>query len=271
MTDQYAVVGHPVAHSKSPLIHGKFADALNEDMSYGLLEPEVSDFEVCVKDFFATADNKGLNVTVPFKERAFAMCERLTERAHMARAVNTLYLDSEGKLVGDNTDGVGLVRDLKENQEMVLKGKKILIVGAGGAVRGVIAPILNESPARLVVCNRTLSKVDDLIQSFAMLGSIEKKAFEDVSEPFDIVINGTSASLAGEVPPLRSSIIDAQSCVYDMMYQKGLTAFNAWAQETGAGKVVDGLGMLVEQAAEAFKVWRGKRPATQSVIEELRA
>ena len=266
----YAVVGNPVSHSKSPFIHSKFAAQTQQNLSYETLEAPVCDFEHSVKEFFSDADNKGLNVTVPFKEQAYDLCQQLTPRARLAGAVNTLYLNADGELSGDNTDGVGLVTDLVVNHDIPLRGKKILVLGAGGAVRGVLQPILKELPARVVICNRTLSKVDTLVDMFSGVGAIEKSSFEDIVDTFDVIINGTSASLSGALPPLPYVAIGVESICYDMMYSKEETAFNHWARTHGAAECIDGLGMLVEQAAEAFFIWRDVRPDTSELITALR-
>lgn len=268
--DRYAVVGNPISHSKSPLIHGMFAEQTKQALVYEKLEAPLDGFENWVKDFFASADNKGLNVTVPFKEQAYAMCDSLSERARLAGAVNTLYLDPEHGLTGDNTDGCGLVRDLQNNHGVLLTNKRILLVGAGGAARGVLQPILETAPEKLVVCNRTEAKVDALLDLFPAEARLQKSSFEGLDESFDVIINATSASLAGALPPLPEQVVSAHTVVYDMMYGKDLTPFNRWASELGAKVVIDGLGMLIEQAAEAFRVWRGVNPDTTKVIESLR-
>jgi len=267
--DYYAVVGNPIGHSKSPMIHGMFAKQTSQNLEYGKIEAPIDAFTNTVNKFFEQDRQKGLNITVPFKEQAWALCQARTDRAELAGAVNTLYLDENNNLCGDNTDGVGLVRDLKNNGVM-LKGKKILIVGAGGAVRGILQPILKELPSSVVVCNRTLSKAEELVLIFKHLGNIRSSAFQDLSEAFDIVINGTSASLSGDLPPLSAKVISPRTVVYDMMYSKEATVFNVWAAENGSDKTIDGLGMLVEQAAEAFKIWRGLTPKTADVMAALR-
>ncbi len=275
--DQYAVVGNPISHSKSPLIHARFAKQCNQNLAYSALEAPLDGFPEFVKGFFSDDSckeshqgaGKGLNVTVPFKEQAWALCEHLSEGAKLAGAVNTLYLNEHKQICGENTDGIGLVKDLKRNG-VVFEGKKILIIGAGGAVRGVLQPILNESPQKLVLTNRTLSKADSLVAIFSGLGAISSAGFAELKESFDIVINGTSASLGGELPAISKAIFASSTVVYDMMYAKELTVFNAWAKQQGVDTVIDGLGMLVEQAAEAFYIWRGVRPKTDEVIQLLR-
>lgn len=266
--DQYAVVGNPISHSKSPRIHNMFAKQTQQELEYTKIEAPLDSFVTVVKAFFERG-GKGLNVTVPFKEQAWRMCEKLSDRAKLAGAVNTLYLDAEGLLCGENTDGVGLVSDLKNNN-VQLQGKKILIIGAGGAVRGVLQPILNEKPDSLVITNRTLSKAEALVEVFSDYNSMTSRSFEELSTPFDVVINGTSASLGGELPNISEAIFAKNTHVYDMMYSKEETVFNAWARKCQVKAVYDGLGMLVEQAAEAFHVWRGVRPDTKEVIQLLR-
>lgn len=271
--DQYAVIGHPVSHSKSPQIHALFARQAAQLLEYRAIEAPLDRFAEQVADFFKQG-GKGLNITVPFKEQAWALCDQLSERARLAGAVNTLYLDHQGRLCGDNTDGCGLVRDLKKHG-VVLLGKKILIIGAGGAVKGVFQPILEERPADIVLTNRTLSKAEQLVSAFAEhLGAtnveLACQSFEQLDRPFDVVLNGTSASLGGALPAISGRIFSPETVVYDMMYAKTDTVFNAWAKQQGAEQVFDGLGMLVEQAAEAFYIWRGVRPDTQVVLKYLR-
>ncbi|MFV8572234.1 shikimate dehydrogenase [Marinobacter sp. SBS5] len=268
----YAVVGNPINHSKSPRIHSLFAQQTGEPVEYTAIQAPLDDFAGTVKQFFE-AGGKGLNVTVPFKEHAWALAEHRTPRAEKAGAANTLYLDQENDLVADNTDGVGIVRDLRENQKVQLQGARILVLGAGGAVRGVLGPILAEQPAALTIANRTVAKAEALVRLFAEeAASAELSAcgFEQPAQPFDVVINGTSASLQGDLPPISGSVIGPDTVVYDMMYSLQTTTFNQWAQDNGAQRVYDGLGMLVEQAAEAFHVWRCVRPETAPVVEELR-
>ena len=267
--DLYAVFGNPIAHSKSPFIHQQFAAFHAQSMQYRSILAPLDAFEKTAKAFFI--DGRGANVTVPFKEQAFALADQLTERAQLAGAVNTLHKLADGSLLGDNTDGAGLVNDLLL-QQIPLKGKKILLVGAGGAARGVIEPLLAQQPAELSIVNRTVSKAEQLAETFAHLGPVTACGFDWLSAPVDLIINATSASLAGDLPPLESSLITPQHTVcYDMMYGAQPTVFNQWACTSGAAQTLDGLGMLVGQAAEAFKVWRGIYPAnTQAVIQALR-
>ena len=267
--DRYAVIGNPVAHSKSPAIHSRFAEQTGQAMRYDTWLAPLGEFERSAREFFANA--AGANVTVPFKEDAFRFADELTERARRAGAVNTLKKREDGTFLGDNTDGAGLVRDLTVNAGLSLTGKRILILGAGGAVRGVLEPILAERPAALVIANRTESKAIQLAREFAALGMIEAVAFNLEAEPFDLIINGTAASLSGDVPPITPTLVRAGVTVtYDMMYSKEPTPFCCWSTTHGAVQALDGLGMLVEQAAEAFYLWRGIRPESGPVLHELR-
>ncbi|MBW0148132.1 shikimate dehydrogenase [Marinobacter arenosus] len=270
--DLYAVVGHPISHSKSPRIHSLFASQTGEALEYTAIQAPLEDFAGSVRGFFARG-GMGLNVTVPFKEQAWQLADCRTERAEKAGASNTLYLDAHGKLTADNTDGHGLVQDLTCNHGVTLANTRILVLGAGGAVRGVIGPLLAQRPAALTIANRTIARAEALVQLFAPdAGTTELSAcgFEQVDKPFDLIINGTSASLQGDLPPLSANVIGTDTVVYDMMYSLQTTTFNQWALDQGARHVFDGLGMLVEQAAESFRVWRGVRPDTAPVIEELR-
>lgn len=269
MTDLYAVVGNPIDHSKSPKIHHAFAQQTKQDMLYKAQCIELGRFEHKVAKFFEHGGS-GMNVTVPFKEDAFRFADTHTERALRAGAVNTLKKLEDGTILADNTDGVGLVRDLMVNHQVKLKDQRILIVGAGGAVRGILQPILEQAPAEVVIANRTVSKAEQLAADFSELGKISACSFAEVQGSFDLIINGTSASLSGELPPLPVSIFQENSVTYDMMYGSGLTVFNQWAQDQGVKKTIDGLGMLVEQAAEAFMLWRGVRPQTVIVQEHIR-
>ena len=267
--DRYCVFGNPIGHSKSPLIHRLFAEQTGQRLSYEALLAPLDDFTTFARAFFA--QGKGGNVTVPFKEQAFAMADSLTERARRAGAVNTLQKLADGRLLGDNTDGAGLARDLTVNAGVALRGRRILLLGAGGAVRGVLEPLLAEQPAMLVLANRTVEKAELLAREFSDLGEIYPSGFDWLEEPVDLIINGTSASLTGELPPIAHSLVKAgQTICYDMMYARQPTAFCQWALEQGAAQALDGLGMLVEQAAEAFLLWRGVRPETAPVLAEMR-
>ena len=270
--DLYAVVGNPISHSKSPRIHSLFASETGEPVEYTAIQAPLDDFAGTVKQFFERG-GKGLNVTVPFKEEAWKLADRRTERAENAGAANTLFLDDDGLLTADNTDGCGIVRDLVVNHGVALKAARILVLGAGGAVRGVLGPILAEQPSSITIANRTVARAEALVELFTPVAGetrLSACGFEQPREPFDVIINGTSASLQGDLPPLSPEVLGEQTVVYDMMYSLQTTTFNQWALEQGAQNVHDGLGMLVEQAAESFRIWRGVNPATGPVIEELR-
>ncbi|MCQ4312135.1 shikimate dehydrogenase [Pseudomonas stutzeri] len=266
--DRYGVFGNPIGHSKSPQIHRLFAQQTGQTLSYEPLLAPLDEFTGFAHEFFA--QGLGANVTVPFKEQAYRLADQLTERAQRAGAVNTLKKLDDGTLLGDNTDGVGLVRDLLDNAGVALQGKRILLLGAGGAVRGVLEPLLAQRPSALVIANRTLAKAEHLAGEFAELGPVTAAAFEQLQGPFDLIINGTSASLSGELPPLAEGLVNpgATFC-YDMMYGAAPTPFCQWAVALGA-TTRDGLGMLVEQAAAAFELWRGVRPESAQVLSELR-
>jgi len=267
--DRYAVIGNPIAHSKSPLIHTEFAKLTDQALTYTAELVELGQVKNFVSSF-ANNNGKGLNVTVPFKLDAFELATHLSDRAQRAGAVNTLTL-KDNEVFGDTTDGTGLLNDLTKNHQQTLKDKTILILGAGGAVRGVLEPLLLESPTSLVIANRTVSKAQQLADDFSSFGNISACGFEDLNgQQFDIIINGTSASLSGDLPPLPDHLFTKHSCAYDMMYAKEATVFMQWSKQQGAEIILDGLGMLVEQAAESFYIWRGVRPETKSVIEKLR-
>ena len=267
--DRYCVFGNPIGHSKSPLIHQMFAAQTGEALSYEALLAPLDGFAAFAREFFAAGC--GANVTVPFKEEAFRLADELSQRAARAGAVNTLKKLADGRLLGDNTDGAGLVRDLTVNAGLQLAGQRILLLGAGGAVRGVLEPMLAERPAELVIANRTVEKAEELARLFADLGPVVASGFDWIDAPVDLIVNGTSASLAGELPPISPTLIrPGHTVCYDMMYAKEPTAFNRWAQTHGAERTLDGLGMLVEQAAEAFFLWRGVRPDSAPVLAELR-
>lgn len=269
MTDLYAVFGNPINHSKSPHIHRQFAEQTGQDMHYTKQLVNEGEFEQTVKTFFAQG-GKGLNITVPFKLNAFDFAQKLTARAERAGAVNTLAVLSDGRILGDNTDGIGMVHDM-HNIGWELEGKRILILGAGGAVRGILQPLLEEKPAQVVIANRTQSKAEELAKNFHDLGDVQAKSFEQLSgTTFDVVINGTSASMQGELPPLPDNLLAANACCYDMMYGAEPTIFLRWAKDFGAAKVADGLGMLIGQAAEAFYLWRQIRPEVVPVITAMR-
>jgi shikimate dehydrogenase len=267
MTDAYAVFGNPVAHSKSPLIHAAFAAQTGQDMDYVALLAPLDGFSDAVAAF-RSMGGRGANVTVPFKEQAFGLATRLTARARAAGAVNTLKFDADDVL-GDNTDGAGLVADLLGNLGFALAGKRILLMGAGGAARGVVFPLLEQSPASLFIVNRTPDKAIGLAREMAGAGgNLSGGGYDALNGRFDLLINATAASLAGDLPPLPADVFAPEALAYDMMYGKD-TPFLAFARAQGA-RVADGLGMLVEQAAAAFEVWRGVRPLTAPVMRMLR-
>ena len=267
--DRYAVVGNPIAHSKSPAIHGMFAEQTGEPMVYDKLLASPESFAEEATAFFALG-GKGLNVTVPFKEEAYLYADALTDRGRVAKAINTLVLQPDGSILGDNTDGAGFMCDLKRLGWSV-EGKRVLVLGAGGAVRGILHPMFQSRPAEVVIVNRTDWRAENLATAFEPYGEVRGGGFDAVGDTcYDLVINGTSSSLSGDIPPVPTSAFSAQTCVYDLMYAKELTAFLAWAQELGVHEVADGLGMLVGQAAEAFRVWRGKVPDINAVLEALR-
>ncbi len=266
--DHYAVFGNPIGHSKSPFIHTLFARQTNQQLTYTAETAPVDGFANAAREFFAS-DGRGCNVTVPFKEQAYQFADRLTERAQLAGAVNTLKKLDDGLIIGDNTDGEGLVQDLLQYQ-VPLKNAKILLIGAGGAARGVIKPLLDQGPKQIVITNRTFEKAQQLEQMFQDYGTVKALSMSDIDSHFDVVINSTSASLNGELPQISSAIISSDTVAYDMMYGKGRTAFNQWAIEHGAMRAYDGLGMLVGQAAESFMLWRGLRPGTKQILRELR-
>lgn len=271
-SDRYAVIGHPVSHSLSPTIHARFARQTGEDLEYGRLEPAADGFREAAAAFFS-GGGLGLNVTVPFKAEAHDWCDRVNDRAKRAGVVNTLTLQANGWVAGDNTDGCGLVRDLTVNLDIGLAGMRILVIGAGGAARGVLAPVLGEMPAEVVVANRTPTRAEDLAGEFMNDGPIRGCGFEALSHDpgFDVIINASAASLGGAVPPVPDAAVARGGTVYDMMYGAKAEPFLAWGRDAGAGTVADGLGMLVEQAAESFSIWRGVRPDTGPVLAGLRA
>lgn len=248
-----------------------FAVQTGQQLVYDAMDVEPGRFAAAVGEFRA-GGGRGLNVTVPFKEEAWALAEQRSARAQRAGAVNTLVFDGDGPIFGDNTDGLGLVRDLTVNQGVMLAGLRVLLVGAGGAARGVLEPLLEQRPALLIIANRTPEKAVELARLFCDLGHVEGCGFPALEgQRFDVVINATAAGLHGEVPPLPTDVAAADGWCYDMMYGSGPTAFVRWARQQGVAHGVDGLGMLVEQAAESFRIWRGVRPLSAPVIAALRA
>lgn len=267
MIDHYVVIGNPIAHSKSPQIHMQFAQQTGQAMHYERLLAPLDDFVATVRDFFARG-GRGANVTLPFKLEAFAFAQERTARAQAAGAVNT-FLIWDGRIIGDNTDGVGLVRDIQINAGIPLADKRVLLLGAGGAAQGVIWPLLEQGPTRITLCNRTPGKAEHLVRQFAH-PRLHACSLDALTDAYDIVINATSAGLAGDVLPLPASVFSAGAFAYDMLYAAQPTLFMQLAQSHGA-TTRDGLGMLVEQAAESFYLWRGVRPETMPVYLSLRA
>jgi shikimate dehydrogenase len=269
VTDRYAVLGNPIKHSKSPRIHKLFAEQTGQTLVYEAQEVPAEQFSSAVKTFFADG-GKGLNCTIPLKELAWAFADHKTARAHLAKAVNTLALQADGSILGDNTDGVGLITDLISNHGIKLTDRKVLILGAGGATRGIIKPLLEQSVKSIVIANRTLEKAIDLANEFVNLGNIVGCGFEGLNnQQFDLILNATSTSLTGQIPPLPANLLSEKGVCYDLAYSNEPTTFVRWGQKNNALKSLDGLGMLVEQAAEAFFIWRGVRPITEPVIKLL--
>ncbi len=272
MTDRYAVIGNPIQQSKSPLIHGMFAQATGQDMEYTLLETPLGGFAGAV-DAFRAAAGKGMNVTAPFKLDAFAYATERSERAQLAGAVNALKFEG-AQVLAENFDGVGLVRDVTHNLQRQLKGRRVLLLGAGGAARGALLPFLAQQPDRLVICNRSLEKALELAAIAAKQGAAPGQvlgcSYADLDgQTFDVVFNATSASLRGELPPVPATVFANCGLAYELAYGKGLTPFLRLAQNAGVKRLADGVGMLAEQAAEAFAWWRGVRPDTRAVIARL--
>jgi shikimate dehydrogenase len=268
--DRYAVMGNPVAHSKSPAIHTAFARQCGQIITYTAIQVDVGGFVQAVGHFRASGGH-GLNVTVPFKREAWQLCDIRSARAQRAGAVNTLSFQADGRMHGDNTDGTGLIHDILMNHAGQISERRVLLLGAGGAVRGVLGPLLEQHPAALVIANRTVDNARELAAEFAAEGKLEACAYSALAgRTFDLVINGTAASLQGEMLPLPDDVLAGGAWCYDMMYSAAPTAFMRWAQAHGAGKSLDGWGMLVEQAAESFYLWRGVRPDTAAVLKNLR-
>ena len=268
--EKYAVVGNPIEHSKSPIIHGMFAQQTDDAISYDTLLSPLDEFSETVRKF-QEEGGKGLNVTVPFKEKAWDLADELSDYAQRAGAVNTLVFRDNGSIYGANTDGIGLIRDLKDNYSVSLKEKSVLLMGAGGAGKGVVQPIMEQGVKRLVIANRTPERAETLAKEFADLGDIVGGSYNDLREQgqFDIIINATAASLQGIMPPMPASCLYDGSVCYDMMYGGRPTAFEFWCEDEGAALVMNGLGMLVEQAAESYSIWRNTKPETKPVLESL--
>ncbi|AUN93962.1 shikimate dehydrogenase [Pseudazoarcus pumilus] len=271
--DRYAVIGNPIAHSKSPRIHAAFAAQTGQQLVYEALLAPLDGFAAAVAEF-RHAGGRGLNVTVPFKLEAHSLADRLSPRAEAAGAVNTLAFDGDG-IFGDNTDGAGLVRDIRHNLNYPIEGRRVLLLGAGGAARGVVLPLLGEAPVALTIANRTVTRAEELVERFgpqAGAATLDACGFAAlVGRDFDLVINATAASLSDQAPDLPPGLYAPDALAYDMMYGRGDTPFMRAARRDGAARTADGLGMLVEQAAESFRLWRGVRPDTAPVLEALRA
>ncbi|WP_063551235.1 shikimate dehydrogenase [Burkholderia territorii] len=272
MTDHYAVIGNPIGHTKSPLIHGLFAEETRQDLRYTAIEGPVEPQEAFadVVRAFAAAGGKGMNVTAPFKLKAFAMADECSERATLAGAANALKFE-DGRILADNFDGIGLVRDIEVNLRLSLAGKRVLMLGAGGAARGALLPFLEAGPAEMVIANRDLAKGRALAAQVAGRGALVACGYADLERMgrFDLVVNATSASLTGDLPPVPPGVFSPKGTAYELAYGKRLTPFLRLASNAGVLGVADGVGMLVEQAAEAFAWWRGVRPPTSAVIDQL--
>ncbi len=269
LPDQYGVAGHPIAHSWSPFIHGMFAKATAQNLVYRLFDIPPAEFRREILRLI-TSGVRGLNITLPHKQAAAELVNELTPRAARAQAVNTIAYFDDAELLGDNTDGIGLITDLEQNLQLELANKRILLLGAGGAVRGVLGPLLERDPRQLVIANRTPLRARRLAADFGDLGPVLGCGFEDLEgPPFDLIVNGTSASLQGEMPAMPPGLVGAQTVCYDMAYGRGDTPFTLWAHELQAGYTTKGWGMLVEQAAASFALWRGIRPDTRAVLAAL--
>ncbi len=264
----FAVFGNPVVHSQSPTIHQLFAKQFGIELEYQAIEIPSEQFGQSVKDF-CSAGGVGLNITIPFKEQAFRLCDTLTERAQFANSVNTIWFDDKQSICGDTTDGIGLIRDL-QNNDVSIKDKSVLLLGAGGSVKAVLEPLLKQQPLKLQIANRTVSRAVELAKQCETIANVEVSAYQELKgHSFDIVINGTSLSLQKTLPPLPDSLLNQNACCYDFMYSKVKTVFMQWALAQGALIVLDGKGMLVEQAAEGFSIWHGQKPDTRPVIDYL--
>ena len=267
--DRYGVMGYPISHSRSPVIHRLFALQTGESLQYELLQVSPENLETAVRQFQRTG-GKGLNITVPHKAEVAKLVDHMSERAATAGAVNTLSFRG-GEVYGDNTDGIGLLRDLAVNLGISVEGANILILGAGGATRGIVGPLLEMQPRSITIANRSLGKAQVLVDRFSNAGPVSACRFNlvPVSEPYDLIINATSAGVQGQVPPYPSAAISENTVCYDLSYGLKPTPFSVWARESGATKSVMGWGMLVEQAAESFKIWRDVRPDTQPVLKQM--
>lgn len=268
MPDQYAVIGNPIGHTKSPLIHGMFAESCGQDIHYAAIEGQLGKFAQQV-DSFRSSGGRGLNITAPFKLDAFAYATHRSEAATLAGAVNCLKFEGSA-ILAENFDGVGLSRDITHNLGVSMQGRRVLVLGAGGAARGALLPFLRQQPSRLLIVNRDVAKAEALVQAVGHLGQVEAAGYDVLSGlHFDVVINATSASLTGGLPPVPASVFAQADLAYELAYGKGLTPFLQLASQAGVRRLADGVGMLAEQAAEAFLWWRGIRPDTRAVIDKL--
>jgi shikimate dehydrogenase len=268
MTDRYAVIGNPIGFSKSPFIHGSFATATGQDIDYSKIEGPMGQFKATV-DAFRASGGRGLNITAPFKLDAYAYATEHSERAKLAGAANAMKFEGD-RVIAENFDGVGLVRDVIHNLQVQMRGKRVLLLGAGGAARGALLPFLEQAPALVVVANRTQTKAEELARIGSAQGLVRASRYEDLpGQVFDVVFNATSASLRAELPPVPAGVFGPGSLAYELAYGKGLTPFLRLAQGAGVAQIADGVGMLAEQAAEAFAWWRGMRPDTAAVIRTL--
>jgi shikimate dehydrogenase len=268
--DRYAVIGHPITHSRSPWIHARFAQQTGQHLVYTAIDAAPGDLAGIVREFFAQG-GRGLNVTVPHKLKVLELLDSLSEQARIAGAVNTIVRESDGRLRGDNTDGIGFVRDLTHNLQVSVSGRPVLLLGAGGAARGLLAPLLALKPALLVIANRSIERARALADAFTGHGPVHGAGFAQLdSQRFDLIVNATAASLHDELPPLPPAVLATAAVCYDLVYARGSTAFTRWARECGVAQCVTGAGMLVEQAAESFLLWRGVRPDTAPVLAALR-
>ncbi len=270
MTDKYAVIGNPIGHSKSPDIHRMFANQTNQDMAYTALQAEPDQFDSAI-DEFISSNGMGLNITLPFKQEAFRLANQLSVHAQRSGAVNTLIISSTGEIHGDNTDGVGLLRDLTKNLNIKVNEARILVLGAGGAVRGILPSLIDEKPVSITLANRTESKAHDIANLFLEVFPISPNRYDQLAgKTFDLIINGTSSSVTHSMPEIPNRILELNGFVYDLMYASEPTPFLKWGISQGASLATDGLGMLVEQAAQSFYLWRSILPETEIVIKTLK-
>ena len=266
--DNYGVVGNPIKHSKSPEIHQLFAKQVGHDILYYRIPATDESFTSVLEEFFKKG-GKGLNITLPFKEKAFRFADSCTDNAQSCHSVNTLTFSEDGRAHGDNTDGIGLINDLKNN-DILLENKEVLILGAGGATRGIVPVLFKNGVGSITLYNRTTEKAELLQEEFMPFGEIQSLSSDDLTGGFGLVINATSASLDGVIPDIPDNVVSNTVC-YDLAYSYGETSFLNWAKKNGSAKNLQGLGMLVEQAAESFYIWRGVRPRTSEVVNKLRS